>query len=216
MRSPGAYQSSSQGIICRACLAKWKNRSAAPARKQEQECSVRQLIAKSEESKGDSLNWAPSTLIHGQGKMAEVIAAADAPSTAPDVVPEEDQKGASKGERTERVKRLDRPNRAALEEEVAKLNQTVEQHQARIQEIKVLIDNKKAGRQGVSGEVAEARNKLNELVNHYKALIEEKNSIKEELKYIDQAREKAREEAKSLKSKLPYVRSAALLLFFKL
>ncbi|GAQ86004.1 hypothetical protein KFL_002640250 [Klebsormidium nitens] len=138
--------------------------------------------------------------------MAEATVAADAPSTAPDAAPEGDHKVASKGERTERVKRLDRPNRAALEEEVAKLNQTVDQHQARIQEIKVLIDNKKAGRQGVSGEVAEARNKLNELVNHYKALIEEKNSIKEELKYIDQAREKAREEAKSLKSKLPYVR----------
>eukprot|EP00243_Klebsormidium_subtile_P009245 TRINITY_DN4581_c0_g1_i1.p1 TRINITY_DN4581_c0_g1~~TRINITY_DN4581_c0_g1_i1.p1 ORF type:complete len:537 (+),score=266.82 TRINITY_DN4581_c0_g1_i1:151-1761(+) len=138
--------------------------------------------------------------------MAEATAAAEAPSTAPDAAPEGDQKVASKGERTERVKRLDRPNRAALDEEIAKLNQTVDQHQARIQEIKVLIDNKKAGRQGVSGEVAEARNKLNELVNHYKALIEEKNSIKEELKYIDQAREKAREEAKSLKSKLPYVR----------
>lgn len=138
--------------------------------------------------------------------MAEATAVEEVPSAAPDAVPEEDQKQAGKGERTERVKRLERPNRAALDEEIGKLNQTVEQHQTRIQEIKVLIDNKKAGRQGVSGEVADARNKLNELVNHFKALIEEKNSIREELKYVDQAREKAREEAKGLKSKLPYVR----------
>jgi chromosome segregation ATPase len=135
----------------------------------------------------------------------------EAPSTTSEAVADGEQKAANKGERVERVKRLERPNRAALEEEVAKLNQTVEQHQARLQEIKGLIDNKIAGRQGVSGEVAEARNKLNELVNHYKALIEEKNSIKEELRYIDQAREKAREEAKSMKSKLPYVRSVARL-----
>jgi hypothetical protein len=105
-----------------------------------------------------------------------------------------------------RIKRLERPNKAQLEEEVAKVFDEIDGIQGRIYEIKSLIDNKHHDKHASSGEVQEARNKLSELTSSFRSVMDEKKLIREELDHADKHRERMRADARSLRDKLPYVR----------
>lgn len=105
-----------------------------------------------------------------------------------------------------RIKRLERPNKAALDEELGRVFDEIEATQGRIHEIKALIDNKHQNKQAVSAEVQDARNRLSELNSSFRSVVDEKRALLDELDQADKLRERMRADARSLRDKLPYVR----------
>ncbi|KAL2621003.1 hypothetical protein R1flu_001208 [Riccia fluitans] len=105
-----------------------------------------------------------------------------------------------------RVKRLEKPLKAALDEQVAKVYEEMDGMQARISEIKAIIDNKQQNKYVMSQEVVDARNQLNELTSSFRCVMDEKRALREELDAADKTRERMRADARSLREKLPYVR----------
>ena len=97
--------------------------------------------------------------------MAAEVAAPSAPK-----VPTDAKDGASKVK--ERVKRLEKPDRTILDSQVEKLNAQVERCQARILEIKSIIDAKRNNRRGMSaGPGGAARQALTALRAEFKAAL---------------------------------------------
>ncbi|CAM6109665.1 unnamed protein product [Calypogeia fissa] len=105
-----------------------------------------------------------------------------------------------------RIKRLERPNKATLDEDVAKVFDEIDGFQGRIAEIKALIDSKQQNKQITSAEVLDARTKLNELTASFRKVMDEKKVIREELDHADKLRERMRADARAVRDKLPYVR----------
>ena len=97
--------------------------------------------------------------------MAAEVAAAPAP-TVPAAAAGKDDKP------KDRVKRLERPDRTILDSQSEKLMAQVERCQARILEIKSIIDAKKNNRRGMSsGPGGAARQALNGLRAEFKAAL---------------------------------------------
>lgn len=131
--------------------------------------------------------------------MAEVVeeTVAEVPASQPTDV---------KAVRKEKVKRLEKPDRGILDEQISKLQNQVDTCQARIQEIKVIIENKKEGRKQIGSGGQLARTRMAELRAQFKAALDEKNAIREELNASDAARDALRNETKAIKDKLSFVR----------
>ncbi|KAJ7299847.1 hypothetical protein O6H91_Y140000 [Diphasiastrum complanatum] len=108
--------------------------------------------------------------------------------------------------RLQRVKRLERPSKAALDEQVAKVYENIDVLQGRIHEIKALIDSKQQNRYIASEEFIEARNKLSYLNGSFRVAVDEKRALREELDLADKMRERMRADARAVREKLPYVR----------
>ncbi|CAM6098538.1 unnamed protein product [Calypogeia fissa] len=105
-----------------------------------------------------------------------------------------------------RIKRLERPNKATLDEDVAKVFDEIDGFQGRISEIKALIDSKQQNKQITSAEVLDARTRLNEFTASFRKVMDEKKAIREELDHADKLRERMRADARAVRDKLPYVR----------
>lgn len=86
--------------------------------------------------------------------------------------------------RLQRVKRLDPPNKAALNEQIGGMQMQIESRQQRIGEIKEILDNREQNRHVASPEQISARNKLADLNASFKAAVERKRSHREELDLI--------------------------------
>lgn len=108
--------------------------------------------------------------------------------------------------RVQRVKRLERPLKAVLDEQVAKVFEEIDGLQARIFEIKTIIDSKQQNKHVLPQDVVEARSQLNELTATFRSVMDEKRALREELDVADKTRERMRADARSLREKLPYVR----------
>lgn len=106
-----------------------------------------------------------------------------------------------------RVKRLEKPNKVELEEQIKQKHEEVDALQKRIKEIKDTLDVKQQSRQLISQELADARTRLNELNASYRGLVEEKKAVREELELSDKSREQMRANARALKDKLPFVKA---------
>lgn len=112
----------------------------------------------------------------------------------------------AKKERVERVKRPEKPDRTELDSQVEKLHAQIDQCQARITQIKVLIDQKKDSRKHVGSGGFMARSRLAELRQDYRSNLDVKNALRTELAASDAARDKLREEAKGMRDKLSFVK----------
>ncbi|XP_057825041.1 uncharacterized protein LOC131037022 [Cryptomeria japonica] len=105
-----------------------------------------------------------------------------------------------------RVKRPERSSRDELNGHIAKIYEDIDGLQGRIEEINSIVDGRHQGKNSLSGQIIDARKRLSELTMRFKTVLEEKKNIKEELEMADKAREQMRQEARSLRDKLPYVR----------
>ncbi|KAH9530454.1 hypothetical protein CY35_20G002000 [Sphagnum magellanicum] len=105
-----------------------------------------------------------------------------------------------------RVKRLERPNRAALDEQIIKLYSQVDAAQVRVHEIKTILDRKQQNKHFTSQEHLDARSQLSDLSATFRGVLESKKALREELEIADRERERRRGEAWALRDKLPYVR----------
>jgi len=70
-----------------------------------------------------------------------------------------------------KAKRMDKPDRAGLDDKVAQLQATIDDSQARIAQLKGLIDAKKDSRRHVGGGGAPARAKLGQLRAEFKSVV---------------------------------------------
>lgn len=105
-----------------------------------------------------------------------------------------------------RVKRPERPSREVLNSEVSKVYEEINALQARADEISSLVNGRHQGRNSLSAQIVDARKRVSDLSMQFKSVLDEKKAIKEELEMADKARERMRQEARSLRDKLPYVR----------
>jgi chromosome segregation ATPase len=105
-----------------------------------------------------------------------------------------------------RVKRPERPSREDLNCEVSKVYEEINALQARAEEISSLVNGRHQGRNSLSAQIVDARKRLSELIMQFKSVLDEKKAIKEELDMADEARGRMRQEARSLRDKLPFVR----------
>jgi hypothetical protein len=105
-----------------------------------------------------------------------------------------------------RVKRLERPNRVALDEKIIELHAQVDAAQIRVQEIKTILDSKQQNKHFTSQEHLDARGRLSDLSATFRGILESKKALREELEIGDKERERRRGEARTLRDKLPYVR----------
>ncbi len=105
-----------------------------------------------------------------------------------------------------RVKRLERPNRVALDEKIIELHAQVDAAQTRVQEIKTILDSKQQNKHFTSQEHLDARGRLSDLSATFRGILESKKALREELEIGDKERERRRGEARTLRDKLPYVR----------
>eukprot|EP01018_Ginkgo_biloba_P029117 Gb_33313 [translate_table: standard] len=105
-----------------------------------------------------------------------------------------------------KMRRPERPNREALNQEISKVYEEINSLQARVEEINSLVNGRHQGKNSLSAQIVEARKRLSELVMRFKSIVDEKKAIREELEMADKARERMRQEARSLRDKLPYVR----------
>lgn len=129
-----------------------------------------------------------------ENPIEPVPAAVEAPSAETSAAP------------MKRIKRLEKPLRAKVDEDVSKVQGEIEGIKERIAEIKATIDSKQQSKQAASAEVQDARNRLSELTASFRAVMEEKKGLQEELHQGDKARDRMRADARSLREKLPYVR----------
>lgn len=113
---------------------------------------------------------------------------------------------AKKMQKKEKVKRTEKPERQVMEEQIAKLQAQSETCHGRIQEIKSIIDSKRDGRKNGSATGQAARARLNELRAASKASLDAKQAIRQELVAVDAARDSLREETKSIKENLAFVK----------
>eukprot|EP00245_Coleochaete_scutata_P006818 TRINITY_DN21600_c0_g1_i1.p1 TRINITY_DN21600_c0_g1~~TRINITY_DN21600_c0_g1_i1.p1 ORF type:complete len:525 (-),score=148.58 TRINITY_DN21600_c0_g1_i1:885-2459(-) len=124
----------------------------------------------------------------GESMAESVVAAVQAPKSAG------------------RVKRLERPDQKELDEKLGNFAKEESKCLQRIEEIKALIEGKNATRQESSAEVQAAKDRFQQALILMRAALEEKKAIREELAMADNARNSAKEEAKALKEKLPFVK----------
>ncbi|KAL3680985.1 hypothetical protein R1sor_023941 [Riccia sorocarpa] len=120
-------------------------------------------------------------------------------------VPDGEPKAAAP-QKLQKVKRVEKPSKVALEEQVGKVYDEIDGLQVRIHEIKIIIDSKQQNKYFMSQEVVDARNQLNELTSSFRGVMDEKKALREELDAADKTRERMRADARSLREKLPYVR----------
>eukprot|EP00898_Chlorokybus_atmophyticus_P007623 jgi/Chlat1/7862/Chrsp66S07303 len=113
--------------------------------------------------------------------------------------------GAASGPKA-RVKRLDKPNRESLDAEITRLEGEISRSQLRINEIKGLIELAKDGRRSAGAGSGQVRARLAELRAEFRARVEEKQALRDELKHADAARKTMSEEARQIKDKLPFVK----------
>eukprot|EP00850_Spirogloea_muscicola_P021585 SM000255S08764 [mRNA] locus=s255:48935:52553:+ [translate_table: standard] len=164
----------------------------------------------------------------GEGERREVRdgfqpprSKADAAAPAAPAAGAEDS-AAGRG-RVPRVKRLERPDRKKLEEAIAEVNAKSDGLHARIQtdipangtvcrdgwgfqEIKGLLDSKQQNRQSTSTEVQDARRSLAAVQAQFRTCLEEKKALRNELSMADDSSKRMREDARSLRDKLPFVK----------
>lgn len=105
-----------------------------------------------------------------------------------------------------RVKRPERPSREDMNRKVSKVYEEINALQARADEINSLVNGRNQGRNSLSSQIVDGRKRLSELSMQFKSVLDEKNAIKEELIMADKVRERMRQEARSLRDQLPYVR----------
>ncbi|CAK9200221.1 unnamed protein product [Sphagnum troendelagicum] len=105
-----------------------------------------------------------------------------------------------------RVKRLERPNRATLDEQIIKLYSQVDAAKIRVHEINTILDRKQQNKHFTSPEHLDARSQLSDLSATFRGVLESKKALREELEIADKERERRRGEAWALRDKLPYVR----------
>eukprot|EP00250_Pteridium_aquilinum_P015838 c22790_g1_i1 orf=251-2143(-) len=109
--------------------------------------------------------------------------------------------GIAPPQRMQRIKRLEAPNKAALNEQIGGLEMQINNLQQRIMEIKSILDNRALNRHVASPELTTARNKLADLNASFKEAVERKRAHREEL---DLVKEKLR--SSGSRSGLPEVR----------
>mmetsp|Transcript_1225 Transcript_1225/g.4061 ORF Transcript_1225/g.4061 Transcript_1225/m.4061 type:complete len:483 (+) Transcript_1225:124-1572(+) len=120
---------------------------------------------------------------------------------------EKEEKGAGvKKVPGERLVRLEKPDRAAHEASLNKLQAALDRYNARINTIKDTIDQKRESRKQVSSGSALTRSRMSELSAAIKGRMDERQTIREELLVVDAARERLREESRTIRDGLPYSR----------
>jgi len=105
-----------------------------------------------------------------------------------------------------RVVRLAKPDKAGFENKLQKLQDNLDRYSARINEIKALIERKRESRKAVSAGSSMTKSRMAELNAAFKARMDERNAVRDELLAADAARERLREEARSMRDGLSYTR----------
>lgn len=105
-----------------------------------------------------------------------------------------------------KVVRLPKPDRPAMEKQLLELNDNIEKQQLRITAIRTAIESKKGNRKSVTSDVQVVRNELVQVRAEFKSALEVKQNIRTKLQAADLARDTLRNELKSMKDKLNFVK----------
>eukprot|EP00958_Prasinococcus_capsulatus_P001101 scaffold101_cov373-Prasinococcus_capsulatus_cf.AAC.3 len=131
--------------------------------------------------------------VENSNGSAPAAAAAAAPVTEAPKVPS-------------KIVRYEKPDKAAHEAEVAVLLADIDKCQERMNQLKAEVDGKIENRRSVATGAQLARQRLIELRAEFKVALDEKNAVREELQAADKAREQMRNQVRSIKEKLSFMR----------
>lgn len=104
-----------------------------------------------------------------------------------------------------RIKMLPKPDDSEVKAQTSKLNEGIQAHKKRIEEIKETINNKQNGRQGRSSEQQGIRTRLVELKTQFQGELNMKQQIRAELENATRARDSLRAQLREMKGKLEYM-----------
>eukprot|EP00246_Nothoceros_aenigmaticus_P004945 TRINITY_DN166_c0_g1_i1.p1 TRINITY_DN166_c0_g1~~TRINITY_DN166_c0_g1_i1.p1 ORF type:complete len:630 (-),score=214.04 TRINITY_DN166_c0_g1_i1:237-2126(-) len=105
-----------------------------------------------------------------------------------------------------RLKKLAKPSKEELEEQIKQKYEEADALQKRIKEIKDILDGKQQSKQVITQEFTDARSRLNELNTSFKGLVEGKKAVRDQLDGADKVRDQMRANARALRDKLPFVK----------
>jgi len=135
---------------------------------------------------------------------AEAEAVKDAPAT--DEPATDDAKEAKPAEKVPKPEnpRLPKPDRVAMDRKIQDLQEAADVKQARIEELKKMIGNRRDAQKNIMSGSSGTRTRIGELNAAFQALMDERGAIRKELQAFDAARERVREQAVGMKSKLRF------------
>mmetsp|Transcript_9778 Transcript_9778/g.44538 ORF Transcript_9778/g.44538 Transcript_9778/m.44538 type:complete len:548 (-) Transcript_9778:1339-2982(-) len=135
---------------------------------------------------------------------AKAEAVKDAPAT--DAPATDDAKEAKPAEKVPKPEnpRLPKPDRVAMDRKIQDLQEAADVKQARIEELKKMIGNRRDAQKNIMSGSSGTRTRIGELNAAFQALMDERGAIRKELQAFDAARERVREQAVGMKSKLRF------------
>lgn len=135
---------------------------------------------------------------------AKAEAVKDAPAT--DEPATDDAKEAKPVEKVPKPEnpRLPKPDRVAMDRKIQDLQEAADVKQARIEELKKMIGNRRDAQKNIMSGSSGTRTRIGELNAAFQALMDERGAIRKELQAFDAARERVREQAVGMKSKLRF------------
>lgn len=135
---------------------------------------------------------------------AKAEAVKDAPAT--DEPATDDAKEAKPAEKVPKPEnpRLPKPDRVAMDRKIQDLQEAADVKQARIEELKKMIGNRRDAQKNIMSGSSGTRTRIGELNAAFQALMDERGAIRKELQAFDAARERVREQAVGMKSKLRF------------
>jgi len=135
---------------------------------------------------------------------AKTEAVKDAPAT--DAPATDDAKEAKPAEKVPKPEnpRLPKPDRVAMDRKIQDLQEAADVKQARIEELKKMIGNRRDAQKNIMSGSSGTRTRIGELNAAFQALMDERGAIRKELQAFDAARERVREQAVGMKSKLRF------------
>jgi len=156
------------------------------------------------EAKAEAVKDAPATDAPATDAPATDAPATDAPAT--DAPATDDAKEAKPAEKVPKPEnpRLPKPDRVAMDRKIQDLQEAADVKQARIEELKKMIGNRRDAQKNIMSGSSGTRTRIGELNAAFQALMDERGAIRKELQAFDAARERVREQAVGMKSKLRF------------